>query len=199
MPCWWHDTDTITLYHGTSSDLLTTIGHSGLQAPQLDDAGLARLAHTLAPDVELPATDWAELLASLQYARDGARAQRIYTVPAPAFDRAAGYARAYAADGGEVTRILRSGLAARAGVEIAPPFPTANAVVLEIEAPRAAVSAFRDLDELAERVRRAWHAREDWTRGFPDRTALFAEITDFEAYLEGPVPVDWIRGLHTAT
>ena len=122
----------------------------------------------------------------------------LYTLPAPAFARAVGYARAYAADGGEAARILRKNLAARTNRTSPPAHPCARGIVLEIEAPRGVVHAFRDLDTLRRRVRRAWDDREDWALGFHNLDALFADITDFEAHLTGPVPSRWIVAAHDA-
>lgn len=174
---WWDDSPTMTLYHGTTSALVDSIREHGLRHPKdsIEEYALDILARYI------PRERWTDELikdvtdhAIRPTSRTGDFGAVIYCFAEPA--GAAGYARTYAAHGGEIAcdvhRIAAlflapknlSWLEFRADEFITPRFADAKPMVVEIEVPKSwCVTAF-DLARYRQDMIDKWNSGAEWTR-----------------------------------
>ncbi len=217
---WWDDSDTIRLFHGTSSALLPLIETEGLKPPQKH---LLEYTHDILEEY-IPRDDWTPaLLKRIEHeaarhfgGRAGESGQVIFCMTD--MEGPSGYARSLFEHGGEIARDVyhiacdfymekshpgirhelsyteyKRVLAAEAPLK--PRFHDAQPVVIEMVIPKAWCQFSLDLDRLKATIIRQ---REE---GNPNWQGPLAELLDDvfdnkEVRVSRTVPVDLIKNLH---
>jgi hypothetical protein len=217
-PRWWEGrtTGVARIYHGTSSALLPKIRAEGLVPPGTDtvsfrkqyldllDGWLRTLEDEHGP---IPTDTLMDLVCSVD---DGSLGYRIrhrhgghpndaVVYLTPSLTRAAGYARSYCEDGGEVASEIWAKI--RDHTDITPPrrFAGGLPVVIEVEVPWAWLRPKNEesLDAFVARMERLWEGSDR----YQDQHATFndfmaEEVSDFEIRVSRAIPPEMIRIVH---
>jgi hypothetical protein len=203
---WWDDTETVTLYHGTSSALQEIIERDGLHPPSED---LQTYAHEILSHY-IPREEWTPGLLKLvdehavrsQAGRSGDKGSAIYCFTS-ARD-VYGYARAYAKDGGEIAADIRTCVAIekkgdnfeRGSNDITPRFPEGLPIVVEIEIPKSWCNWYIEPSVMVSKVKLAWEEKASWTRGARDLDELLDDVYQKrEVLVNRVVPPSAIRSI----
>lgn len=186
---WWDEGETIILYHGTSSHLIDQIQTDGLTPPQLS---VRKYAYEILSHY-VPQSQWTKKLIKLvdeHAVRDGAgrhgeRGAVLFFFTD--LEGAKGYAEAYAEDGGEIARDVRTcvGIASHGHLtmkdfdldQIVPPrFKGGEAAVVQVEVPKSWCLFDLDLKRLKTNYQAAWEEGRNWTREFASLEDLYRGV-----------------------